>query len=332
MFKIGYRTAKTAVGTTAAIIISQWIGLENFVSAGIITILCIQNTKKKSLHAARSRFLACAVAMIFSFVFFEGIGYYAPVVGLLLLFFIPTLVAIQLKEGVVTSSVIILHIFSAGQVTKELILNEFYIITIGIGVALLMNLYMPSVEKRLYTLQEEIEKNFTAVFHEIALYLRNKDHMWDGKEIVQTEKLLKEGKMLAFQNVENHLLRDDKVFYSYFVMREKQFNIIERILGIVTSISHQVKAALVLADFMDILSTRIHPGNTALVHLKKLYDLKAEIDQMGLPDTREEFEARAALFQFIKEMEEYLLIKSSFKGLKKEKTAGQKKQPAHGIE
>lgn len=328
MFKIGYRTAKTAIGTAAAIMISQWIGLENFVSAGIITILCIQNTKKKSLQAAWSRLLACAVAMVFSFGFFEGLGYYAPVMGLLLLFFIPTLVAMKLKEGIVTSSVIILHIFSAGEVTKELVLSEFYIIAIGIGVALLMNLYMPSVEKKLYSLQEEIEKNFTAIFHEIALYLRNRDHMWDGKEIVETEKLLKEGKLLAFQNVENHLLRDDTVFYSYFLMREKQFDIIERILGVVTSISHQVKAAIVLADFMDALSARIHPGNTALFHLKKLYDLKAEIDRMGLPDTREEFEARAALFQFIKEMEEYLLIKSSFKGLKKEKAASQKKKPA----
>ena len=332
MFKIGYRTAKTAVGTTAAIMVSQWIGLENFVSAGIITILCIQNTRKKSLQAARSRFFACAVAMVFSFAFFEGIGYYAPVMGLLLLFFIPTLVAIRLKEGVVTSSVIILHIFSAGEVTRQLILNEFYIISIGIGVALLMNLYMPSVEKKLYGFQEEIERNFTAIFHEIALYLRNKDHMWDGKEIVKTEKLIKEGKMLAFQNVENHLLRDDTIFYSYFVMREKQLDIIERILGIVTSISHQVSAALVLADFMDALSARIHPGNTALFHLKKLYDLKAEIDQMDLPDTREEFEARAALFQFIKEMEEYLLIKSSFKGLKKEEAAGYKKKPAPQVE
>ncbi|MEK4028881.1 MULTISPECIES: aromatic acid exporter family protein [Bacillaceae] len=332
MFKIGYRTAKTAVGTTAAIMISQWVGLENFVSAGIITILCIQNTKKKSLQAAQSRFFACAVAMLFSSVFFEGIGYYAPVMGLLLLFFIPTLVALKIKEGIVTSCVIILHIFSAGQVTKQLIFNEFCIISIGIGVALLMNLYMPSVERKLYSLQEEIERNFTSIFHEIALYLRNKDHMWDGNEIVKTEKLIKEGKMLAFKNVENHLLRDDTIFYSYFVMREKQFNIIERVLGIVTSISHQVKAALVLADFMDALSTRVHPGNTALLHLKKLYDLKAEIDQMDLPDTREEFEARAALFQFIKEMEEYLLIKSSFKGLKKETAAEQKRKPAPQIE
>lgn len=47
MIKIGYRTAKTAIGTALSISIAQWLGLHNFASAGIITLLCIQVTKKK---------------------------------------------------------------------------------------------------------------------------------------------------------------------------------------------------------------------------------------------------------------------------------------------
>ena len=49
---------------------------------------------------------------------------------------------------------------------------------------------------------------------------------------------------------------------------------------------------------------------------------------MDLPKTREEFEDRAALLHFTKEMEQYLIIKRSFKGLdgkkkRSEKLAGQ---------
>lgn len=51
MFKIGYRTIKTALGTALAIYISQLLHLQNFASAGIITILCIQITQKRSLQA-----------------------------------------------------------------------------------------------------------------------------------------------------------------------------------------------------------------------------------------------------------------------------------------
>ncbi|WP_338749979.1 aromatic acid exporter family protein [Bacillus sp. FJAT-52991] len=319
MFKIGYRTIKTAIGTALAIMISQWMGLENFVSAGIITILCIQNTKKKSLQAAWSRFLACTIAMVFCALFFEGIAYHPLVIGLLLLFFIPTTVSLGLKEGIVSSSVIILHIFSDGHISKENILNEFGIITVGMGIALFMNLYMPSLEEKLYQLQEKIEENFYTIFHEITLYLRDNDHIWDGKEITETANLLKEGKMLAYQDIENHFLREEKLFYSYFNMREKQFEKIEHILWIVTSLSHQVHQAHIIADFMEDLSTNIHPGNTVQLSLQKLQRMKAEFEQMELPTTREEFEARAALFQFVREMEQYLLIKSSFKGMKKRK-------------
>lgn len=46
MVKIGYRTAKTAIGTALSIFIAQLAGLNNFASAGIITILCVQVTKK----------------------------------------------------------------------------------------------------------------------------------------------------------------------------------------------------------------------------------------------------------------------------------------------
>lgn len=56
MFKIGYRTIKTALGTTLAIYISQLLHLQNFASAGIITILCIQITQKRSLQASWAAF------------------------------------------------------------------------------------------------------------------------------------------------------------------------------------------------------------------------------------------------------------------------------------
>jgi uncharacterized membrane protein YgaE (UPF0421/DUF939 family) len=318
MFRIGYRTLKTGIGTAVAISIAQWFQLDNFVSAGILTILCIQNTKKKSVNASWSRFLACVIAMVISAAFFEFITYHPAVIGLLLLVFIPITVALNIKEGIVTSSVIILHIYSAGKVTPGLFQNELGIIVIGIGIALVMNLYMPSVDKKMIEYQEKIEANFYKIFCEMINYLRTNDSQWDGKEITETEQLLKEAKTIAFKDVENHFLRHENLYYLYFKMREKQFEILQRILPIATSISLTVEQGHRIAEFLDELSDHIHPGNTALFYLKKLYDMKVEFEQMDLPKTREEFETRAALYQFVQEMEQYLLLKSSFKGIKKD--------------
>jgi uncharacterized membrane protein YgaE (UPF0421/DUF939 family) len=54
-----------------------------------------------------------------------------------------------------------------------------------------------------------------------------------------------------------------------------------------------------------------------MIYIQKLMKMKAEFEESDLPKTREEFEARAALLQLVNEMERYLIIKSSFKGLKK---------------
>jgi uncharacterized membrane protein YgaE (UPF0421/DUF939 family) len=315
MFKIGYRTIKTALGTMFAIIIAQLLDLHNFPSAGILTILCIQVTKKKSLRAAWSRFLACILAMVFSSILFEFISYSPYVIGLLLLLFIPTTVTLKVNEGIVTSSVIILHLYSAGKITWGVILNETALIIIGIGVALVMNLYMPSLENKLIEYQEKIERNFSVILMEIVNYLRTDESKWDGKEITETNRLLSEAKTLAFRDVENHFLRDEDIYYHYFNMREKQFEIIERILHLVTNIPAKVKQSGLLAKFIEDLSKNVHPQNTAIVYLRELESLTREFREMDLPVTREEFESRAALLQLTKEMEEYLQLKHSFKGL-----------------
>ncbi|ATH92310.1 hypothetical protein ACH95_20245 [Bacillus glycinifermentans] len=316
MFKIGYRTLKTALGTALSIYIAQLLGLHNFVSTGIITILCIQVTQKRSLLASWARFAACCLAIGFSYIFFELIGYHPAVIGLMLLFFIPTTVILKIKEGVVTSSVIILHLYMSEGITLPLVWNEFLIIITGIGVALLMNLYMPSLDKQLKQYQQKIEDNFAKIFEEIERYLLTGEQDWTGKEIPETHRLINEAKTLAYRDVENHFLRHENLYYYYFKMREKQFEIIERALPKITSISMTVEQGHMIAAFIHDLRGAIHPGNTAHKFLKRLVKMREEIEEMELPTTREEFEARAALFYFLGEMEQYLVIKSYFKGIK----------------
>jgi uncharacterized membrane protein YgaE (UPF0421/DUF939 family) len=315
-FRIGYRTIKTALGTAISILIAQQLGLENFSSAGILTILCIKVTKRKSLGAAWERFLACLIAMPFSALFFEGIAYHPTVIGLMLFLFIPTIVLLRANDGIVTSSVIILHIYNANQISMSLFLNELGVIIIGIGVALIMNLYMPSVDVKLSNYRSRIEGNFKIIFSEMVRYLRTGESDWSGKEITETVQLLDEAKKLAWKDTENHLVREDNVYYQYFNIREKQFEIVERVLPSVTSITRTVAQGKMIADFLEELSENIKFGNTAHIYIEKLKEMKKEFEEMELPKTREEFEVRAALLQLVNEMNRYLIIKSSFKTVK----------------
>ncbi|MDP1419289.1 aromatic acid exporter family protein [Peribacillus simplex] len=326
MFKIGYRTIKTALGATLAIIIAQMLNLEYFSAAGIIAILCIQVTKKKSVYASWHRFLACLIAMAYASLLFQFIAFHPLIIGLILLIFIPTTVALKVNEGIVTSSVIIMHLYGAGDITFSLLINETILIAVGVGVALVMNLYMPSVDDKLLAYQESIETNFSAILMGIVRYLRDNDHTWDGKEITDTANLLNQAKSLAFRDVENHFLREEDLYYHYFKMREKQFEIIERILPLVTNIPLVVRQSGIVADFIEDLAENVHPQNTAILYLKKLEEMEIHFRGMALPQTREEFESRAALLQLMKEMERYLLLKHSFKGLPKLTSSRMKKR------
>lgn len=317
MFKIGYRTIKTALGTTIAVMLAEFLQLDNYVSAGIITVLCIKVTKKKSLQSSWARLLACTIAIIFSFIFFEGLMYHPFIIGLLLLVFIPTTVILKATEGIVTSVVIIFHLYTSEKITLQLIGNELMLIIIGIGVALIMNLYMPSLDRKLKNYQQQIEENFGAIFLEIEHYLIDKDRIWDGREIIKTAELISDAKTMAFRDVENHFLRNENTYYHYFKMREKQFEIIERVIPLITSIHTSVEQSQIIAEFIKDLRLHIHPGNTAHKFLVQLLKMRELFENMELPKSREEFEVRAALLHFIKEMESYLIIKSQFKGMER---------------
>src|SRR5690606_40488897 len=87
-YSIGYRTMKTALGVAIAITMAQWLQLDYYVSAGILTILCIQPTKKKSIRAAFSRFIASIIGIAYAFIFFDVIYYFPVMFVILIVFFI----------------------------------------------------------------------------------------------------------------------------------------------------------------------------------------------------------------------------------------------------
>lgn len=317
-FSIGYRTIKSAVGATISIWISSLFHLQFFQSAGILTILCIQDTKKKSLQAVTNRLVASIIGLIYASIAFEILGYHPVVLGLMLLVFIPTLVSIKVQSGFVSSVVIILHIFASRQISVDLLLNELYLMIIGFGTGLAVNMYMGDSTKKLNQYLEKLEDMYRSIFFEIVKYLRNGDTTWDGKEIIEAHDLLLKAKKLALRDVENHLIVKGDNYYYYFKMREKQLEIIERVLPKITTLPVMVQQTKLVADFLEQLAEHVHSGNTAEIFREKLNVVRDEFSKMPLPENHENFIAMASLYQFIDEMDQYLIIKQSFKGIKKD--------------
>ncbi|MDF2065525.1 aromatic acid exporter family protein [Bacillus sp. Cr_A10] len=312
MIGMGYRTIKTAVGAGLAIWIASLLDLEFATFAAIIVIMCIEKTKKKTLITIKDKFFASLLSLILGGLFFEVLGYYPIVFSLFILLFVPFLVRAHIQGGFVTSMVVVLHVYTVKDANWAMFLNELYIILIGMGIALLVNSFMPSFKRDIEIFKKEIEQKFEILLFELSAHLRDNMRSWDGKEILEVEDLINQSKSIAIQDVENHLLRKQNIDYYYLEMREDQLELLKhmmKIVAIFSSSSLDVKQKEMFAEFLENLSRNVHSGDTTDISLNELEELNALISKMELPKTREEFEIRANLFYLIFEMKNYLNIK-----------------------
>ncbi|MEI4770012.1 aromatic acid exporter family protein [Psychrobacillus sp. FJAT-51614] len=312
MIGMGYRTIKTAVGAGLAIWIASLLDLEFATFAAIIVIMCIERTKKKTLITIKDKFFASLLSLILGGLFFEVLGYNPIVFSLFILLFVPILVRAHIQGGFVTSMVVVLHVYTVKDANWAMFLNELYIILIGMGIALLVNSFMPNFKRDIENFKKEIEQKFEILLFELSAHLRDNMRNWDGKEILEVEDLINQSKSIAIQDVENHLLRKQNKDYYYLEMREDQLELLKhmmKIVAIFSSSSLDVKQKEMFAEFLENLSRNVHSGDTTDISLNELEELNALISKMELPKTREEFEVRANLFYLIYEMKNYLNIK-----------------------
>ncbi|MCZ8535372.1 Uncharacterized membrane protein YgaE, UPF0421/DUF939 family [Paenisporosarcina quisquiliarum] len=312
MIGFGYRTIKTAVGAGLAIWIASLLDLEFATFAAIIVIMCIEKTKKKTLITIKDKFFASLLSLILGALLFELLGYNPIVFSLFIILFVPLLVRAHIQGGFVTSMVVVLHVYTVKDANWAIFLNELYIIFIGMGIALLVNSFMPNLKRDIEIFKKEIEQKFEVILFEFSAHLRDSMRNWDGKEILEVEELINQSKSIAIQDVENHLLRKQNKDYYYLEMREDQLELLKhmmKIVAIFSSSSLDVKQKEMIAEFLENLSRNVHSGDTTDISLNELEDLNALIRKMDLPKTREEFEVRANLFYLIFEMKNYLNIK-----------------------
>ena len=92
------KTFKMAVSATIAIIIADALKLHFSVTAGIIAILSVQDTRKEALNVAGRRLIATTISIFISFALYIILGNNPVIFGVFLLIFIP--ITKSLKDSV----------------------------------------------------------------------------------------------------------------------------------------------------------------------------------------------------------------------------------------
>lgn len=307
--RVGYRTLKTAVATPLSMAVAQSFGVTNVATAGILAILCIQPSRKQSFKIASERFLACLLAIAFSAMFFEVLGYSALVLSLLLIVFIPTSIFLKLESGILTSTVITLNIYLFENFNLSFISNQLYLIIIGIGTGFLVNLYMPSLDKQLDNLKKSVEVRFQIILEQFSQIIRQKETNWKRGELLELEALFKEATTLVRRDKENQMSVSKHSYYDYFEMRKHQFEILKEILLLVERIPKEEAIGEEIAAFIVKIGKAVPTGDTAAYYLKELEGLREKFKEISLPKTYEDFETKSVLLELLYEIERYLTVK-----------------------
>lgn len=314
-YRIGFRTIKTAVGMALGIIIAKLIGLDNFASSAILVVLCIKHTKVHSLQAIVSRFVSCFMILIFGSIAFSLLGQHAIVLGIIVLFFIPLTVVFKVQEGVVTSCVILLHVFNAQTIDLHLFINEILLLVVGLGIAFLMNSIMPSLDSNLKHYKQQIEQQFTAIFETFSETCQ-KTNISIDISFKQLKFTIRKAKSIAFRDVKNHFVRNENSYYHYFDMREEQVELLKRMTSLLERINTDDPILEKISQLMYEIGSNVNSNDYTALRLHSLYEIRLSLDDLPLPTTHKTLNSRAHIIQILNELEEYLNIKSQFGSLK----------------
>ncbi len=312
--KVGLRTLKTAVGAPLAIIVAMMMGLDYSLSAGIITILSIQNTKMKSVTLTLQRMSSTILALALASVIFLGFGFHALSFGLFLLIFIPLTVRFKLTDGIVVSSVLVTHLLGEQTITFDLLRNECLLMLVGAGIGILLNLYMPALEEEIKQSQRDIEKQMQVVFLYLARTIRSQTVYIDEEQtFVKLQETLSQAHLKAALNNENFLTSDRTYYVQYMEMRLMQFQLLVSMRQTLGRVLMTYEQSCMLADLTEQIAMGLHEYNDAEDLIAKTRETLATFRAHALPQTRDEFESRAMLFQYLNELISLLEIKQSFR-------------------
>jgi len=306
---IGYRTVKTVIGAVIAMYLAMTLGLQYATAAGIITILSLQSTRMQSIRIASKMIGAFLLALLLSISLFKLLGYTPLVFGLFLLIFIPLSVLCKVQEGIVVSAVLITHLLVEKNTEITFILSEISLMAIGVIVALLLNLYMPSFENKIKEQKDVIEKTIKQILLDMSSSLREQVVSIKEEEMFNLlEVRLKQGREMAYKNFNNGFSSNNSDHTNYMDIRAQQLHCLQKMRKYFERLSITYKQTILIADFTIEIAHSIQDNDTAEQRLEDLSKLRKSFTTMELPQNREEFENRGMLYQFLNDMEEFLLL------------------------
>ncbi len=306
--------AKIALGSTLAIFLCELLGLEYATSAGIITLLTIQDTRRGTLKLAFYRVLSFVLTMALGGAAAAFLGLHTASFGVFLLLMVEISYLLGWGDAVSTNAVFGTHLFlMAGELSIDFILNELALLLIGTSLAVVMNLVMPDKERELRAKITEAENRMGRLMVSLAASLRDRQELPAmGDRIQETICFLDAAIDTAITHRDNTMAEHAEFYINFFMLRKNQCHTLLHICSSVQAVPMDAVVDQTIPAFLEEMGTPFRLQNDVTLRLAELDELLEQYRKSPLPVSRAEFEQRAVLFHCLKEMEEFLNLKKTF--------------------
>lgn len=307
------RVFKIAFGCVASILIAGAAGIQYSASAGIITILSIQNTKLETLSVAKKRLFSYLSAMATAVLVFSVFGYSPYSFGIYLLLFVSICFGFQWQEGIAMNSVLVTHLLAEKSTAPYWIYNETMLFFIGVGTGIVLNLSLRGKKSQVSRQQRLIEAEMRGILERMSCALKTVNKAdYDGSCFDSLEEKLSAADSLAEESRKNSFSTEMDYYIAYIQMRKEQYAVLKRIYQNICLLKSVPKQTQAISDFIFEVGNRFHEFNNVKDLLGLLAEIWVAMKKEELPKTREEFEDRAVLLQILYQFEEFLMIKRAF--------------------
>lgn len=310
-----FNTLKISIAAIFSIYFATLIGLNFAVSAGIVTILTIQPTKKETIQTAAGRFYAFITALVIAYASFELFGYTLTSFMIYLIIFIFICQMFGWYNSMAMNSVLISHFLTFGNMNPASIYNEVIIFLIGVGIGIIANLHLHKNTDYILKLQQETDEQIKQILKKMSERILYQDVSDYNEKSFQDLKssILKAG-ALADINYKNQLNSKDTYDIDYIRMRDKQYHVLYEMYKSTRTLETTPITAQIVSDLFLEISNSYHKENTVEDLLAHFYEIRNDMKEKPLPTERKEFEDRARLFILLNYTEEFLKIKREFMG------------------
>ncbi len=305
------KATKATVGCCLAVMFAMGLELDYAASAGIITLLSLQDTKKETLRTAFQRFTAFSAALLIAFLCFRLLGYTIFALGLYLLLFVLFCNWFGLQSSIAVCSVLVTHFWSEQAMTSALVLNELLLLSIGAGLGILLNLFLPRNIGAIQEAQRQIDGLMRRVLRQMAAAVAGEAEKTMA-DLPLLNRQLAKARAQADAAVNNALTIDLRYYADYIEMRRKQAAVLQRIQEQIGRLNSVPIQACRISHLLCSIAGTFHEYNNAETLLEATRSAYLSYREDPLPQTRDEFEDRAVLFQILGDIEYFLLLKSSF--------------------